>query len=230
MLAKVLAKPSNLLVLDEPTNDLDMETLDVLEDMLAEYKGTVLLISHDRDFLDRLVSAVIAPDGDGRWIEYAGGYSDMLAQRGADLARREQKPGARKAPAEASSRPRLPRAVKRRLAFKDKHALETLPETIAALHTQANALQATLEEPGSMRATVLASNKRRRRSAISSARSRQRRIDGWSLKSCAKKSPVPAIRHNDGFPSPFSAAHDKKPAASSPHHFGGTWNSRHASD
>ena len=97
MLAKVLAKPSNLLVLDEPTNDLDMETLDVLEDMLAEYKGTVLLISHDRDFLDRLVSGVIAPEGDGRWLEYAGGYSDMLAQRGADLARRERRPDARKA-------------------------------------------------------------------------------------------------------------------------------------
>src|SRR4029077_17716246 len=67
MLAQVLAKPSNLLVLDEPTNDLDMETLDVLEDMLGDYPGTVLLISHDRDFLDRLVSGVIAPEGDGRW-------------------------------------------------------------------------------------------------------------------------------------------------------------------
>ena len=87
MLAQALAKPSNLLVLDEPTNDLDMETLDVLEDMLAEYPGTVLLISHDRDFLDRLVSGVIVPEGNGRWIEYAGGYSDMLAQRGADLTR-----------------------------------------------------------------------------------------------------------------------------------------------
>ena len=89
MLAQALAKPSNLLVLDEPTNDLDMETLDVLEDMLAEYPGTVLLISHDRDFLDRLVSGVIVPEGNGRWIEYAGGYSDMLAQRGADLTREQ---------------------------------------------------------------------------------------------------------------------------------------------
>src|SRR5439155_8792831 len=85
MLAQALAKPSNLLVLDEPTNDLDMETLDVLEDTLTEYPGTVLLISHDRDFLDRLVSGVIVPEGNGRWTEYAGGYSDMLAQRGADL-------------------------------------------------------------------------------------------------------------------------------------------------
>jgi ATP-binding cassette subfamily F protein uup len=148
MLAKVLAKPSNLLVLDEPTNDLDMETLDVLEDMLAEYKGTVLLISHDRDFLDRLVSGVIAPEGDGRWLEYAGGYSDMLAQRGADLARRERRPDARKVTREPASRIAVPGTAKRRLAFKDKHALETLPQTIASLQTEAGALQARLEEPG----------------------------------------------------------------------------------
>ena len=87
MLARALAKPSNVLVLDEPTNDLDMETLDVLEEMLADYSGTVLLISHDRDFLDRVVHAVIVPSGDGRWTEYAGGYSDMLAQRGGGPAR-----------------------------------------------------------------------------------------------------------------------------------------------
>jgi ATP-binding cassette subfamily F protein uup len=135
-------------VLDEPTNDLDMETLDVLEDMLADYKGTVLLISHDRDFLDRLVSGVIAPEGDGRWLEYAGGYSDMLAQRGADLARRERKPDARKAPRDATSRIAAPPAAKRRLAFKDKHALESLPETIATLQSEASALQSRLEEPG----------------------------------------------------------------------------------
>src|SRR5262249_33759236 len=85
MLARALAKPSNLLVLDEPTNDLDLETLDVLEEMLGEYEGTVILISHDRDFLDRVVTSVIVPEGNGRWIEYAGGYSDMLLQRGADL-------------------------------------------------------------------------------------------------------------------------------------------------
>ena len=83
MLARALAKPSNLLVLDEPTNDLDLETLDVLEEMLGDYAGTVILISHDRDFLDRVVTSVIAPEGDGRWNEYAGGYTDMLAQRGA---------------------------------------------------------------------------------------------------------------------------------------------------
>ena len=94
MLARALAKPSNLLVLDEPTNDLDLETLDVLEEMLGDYEGTVILISHDRDFLDRVVTSVIAPEGDGRWIEYAGGYTDMLAQRGADLKREAVKAAA----------------------------------------------------------------------------------------------------------------------------------------
>src|SRR5262249_51845013 len=88
MLARALAKPSNVLVLDEPTNDLDLETLDVLEEMLGTYAGTVIIISHDRDFLDRVVNAVIVPEGDGSWSEYAGGYADMLAQRGADLARK----------------------------------------------------------------------------------------------------------------------------------------------
>src|SRR5204863_2246249 len=87
MLARALAKPSNLLVLDEPTNDLDLETLDVLEEMLGDYEGTVILISHDRDFLDRVVTSVIVPEGNGRWIEYAGGYSDMLVQRRADVKR-----------------------------------------------------------------------------------------------------------------------------------------------
>jgi ATP-binding cassette subfamily F protein uup len=147
MLAQVLAKPSNLLVLDEPTNDLDMETLDVLEDMLADYAGTILLISHDRDFLDRLVAGVIVPEGDGRWTEYAGGYTDMLAQRGGDLARQTQKidapkPTKAKEPAEPVPQPR------RRLSFKDKHALETLPQTIAALQAEAAALQASLDDPG----------------------------------------------------------------------------------
>jgi ATP-binding cassette subfamily F protein uup len=79
-LARAFARPSNLLVLDEPTNDLDLETLDLLQELLAEYAGTVLLVSHDRDFLDRVVTSVIAGTGDGTWTEYAGGYTDMLAQ------------------------------------------------------------------------------------------------------------------------------------------------------
>src|SRR5579872_6464516 len=126
MLARALAKPSNLLVLDEPTNDLDLETLDVLEEMLGDYAGTVLLISHDRDFLDRVVTSVIAPEGNGRWIEYAGGYTDMLTQRGADLKREATKA---QAPAEKKEeRPAAPASASRRkLSFNEKHALETLP-------------------------------------------------------------------------------------------------------
>ncbi len=146
MLAQVLAKPSNLLVLDEPTNDLDMETLDVLEDMLGDYPGTVLLISHDRDFLDRLVSGVIAPEGDGRWIEYAGGYSDMLTQRGADLTRVAPKAEPEK-PTKVSTSTAEPQAEKRKMKFKEKHALETLPRTIAALNAKASDLQARLDDP-----------------------------------------------------------------------------------
>jgi ATP-binding cassette subfamily F protein uup len=148
MLAQALAKPSNLLVLDEPTNDLDMETLDVLEDMLADYAGTVLLISHDRDFLDRLVTSVIAPEGNGRWVEYAGGYSDMLAQRGADLVREQRKEAPKRSEPAAPAPTAAPaQAPKRRLSFKEKHALETLPKTIAQLQQEAKHLQQRLEDP-----------------------------------------------------------------------------------
>jgi ATP-binding cassette subfamily F protein uup len=147
MLAQALAKPSNLLVLDEPTNDLDMETLDVLEDMLADYPGTVLLISHDRDFLDRLVNGVIVPEGNGRWTEYAGGYSDMLAQRGADLSRAPRSPEPQKPARQSGQAAAETRAAKRRLSFKDKHALENLPKTIAALQAEAAALHARLDDP-----------------------------------------------------------------------------------
>ncbi len=147
MLARALAKPSNLLVLDEPTNDLDLETLDVLEEMLGDYQGTVILISHDRDFLDRVVTSVIAPEGQGRWIEYAGGYSDMLAQRGADLQRsavKQPASGAQiAAPKEAQAAPQ----AKRRLSFNEKHALETLPKTIEALQAEIARHQKRLDDP-----------------------------------------------------------------------------------
>jgi len=147
MLARALAKPSNLLVLDEPTNDLDLETLDVLEEMLGDYEGTVLLISHDRDFLDRVVTSVIAPDGNGKWIEYAGGYSDMLAQRGADL-KREPPKAALPAEEKKDTRAAAPSATpKRRLSFNEKHALETLPKTIAKLQADIAKLQRTLDDP-----------------------------------------------------------------------------------
>jgi ATP-binding cassette subfamily F protein uup len=146
MLARALAKPSNLLVLDEPTNDLDLETLDVLEEMLGDYEGTVILISHDRDFLDRVVTSVIVPEGQGRWIEYAGGYTDMLAQRGADLNREVVKTAVvrndRDAKASAPSN-----TSRRRLNFNEKHALETLPKKIAKLQAEIAKQQRHLDDP-----------------------------------------------------------------------------------
>ena len=146
MLARVLAAPSNLLVLDEPTNDLDLETLDVLEEMLADYRGTVLLVSHDRDFLDRVVNGVLAPDGEGRWIEYAGGYSDMMAQRGTDLVRPSAaKDVAAKVPERAAALRSAPTG-KRRLAFHEKHALETLPGKMAALEATIAELHGRLDD------------------------------------------------------------------------------------
>src|SRR5947209_9423002 len=130
-LARAFARPSNVLVLDEPTNDLDLETLDLLQEKLTEYAGTVLLVSHDRDFLDRVVTSVIATEGNGRWIEYAGGYSDMLAQRGAAPATpmaSVAKP-ARPAPRGEAT---LQTARPRRMTYNDRRALEVLPERIAS--------------------------------------------------------------------------------------------------
>lgn len=143
-LARALAKPSNMLVLDEPTNDLDLETLDVLEEMLAGYKGTIILISHDRDFLDRVVGAVLVPEGDGRWTEYAGGYSDMLLQRGEDIVLKTEasKPAAKK----KSAAPERA-AQKRRLSYNEKYALENLPAKIKMLGISIRDGQAKLDDP-----------------------------------------------------------------------------------
>ncbi|PWS34064.1 elongation factor 3 [Falsiroseomonas bella] len=147
MLARALAQPSNLLVLDEPTNDLDLETLDLLQELLSDYQGTVIVVSHDRDFLDRVATNVIAWEGDGRWQDYAGGYADMVAQRGrgvqakvSDVPRRESETRA----TEEAARP----ATKQKISFKDRHALETLPARIAQLEREIAALQAQLADPG----------------------------------------------------------------------------------
>jgi ATP-binding cassette subfamily F protein uup len=140
MLARAFAKPSNLLVLDEPTNDLDIETLDLLQEILADYAGTVLLVSHDRDFLDRVVTSTLASEGDGRWIEYAGGYSDMIAQRGTP----EPAPEERAKKAKETARPERPKAA--RLSFKEKHALESLPERIAELEGEIARLNGVLAD------------------------------------------------------------------------------------
>jgi ATP-binding cassette subfamily F protein uup len=147
MLARALAQPSNLLVLDEPTNDLDLETLDVLEEMIGDYAGTVILISHDRDFLDRTVNAVILAEGDGRWTEYAGGYSDMLAQRAQGTAGKKPIRPKTAVAGRAAAPPPEAKAGKRRLSFHEKHALETLPQQIATLQRRIGQLQQRLDDP-----------------------------------------------------------------------------------
>jgi len=147
-LARAFARPSNLLVLDEPTNDLDLETLDLLQEKLAEYAGTVLLVSHDRDFLDRVVTSVIASEHNGRWIEYAGGYTDMLAQRAA--ARRGSLSAKARAVKQSAPDTQRKRSTFRRLPrmnFNDQRMLETLPDQIAAFQTQIAGLNAVLADP-----------------------------------------------------------------------------------
>src|SRR5713226_4702702 len=139
LLAKALAAPSNLLVLDEPTNDLDADTLDLLQEALGDYDGTVLLVSHDRDFLDRLVTSTIALEGDGTTIEYAGGYSDYVTQR-----------GPRQAPAAAAPRKEKPAAPReaavpaKRLGYNRERALLELPKKIDALHAEIASLHQAL--------------------------------------------------------------------------------------
>ena len=146
VLARILARPANLLVLDEPTNDLDMETLDLLQELVAGYAGTVLLVSHDRDFLDRTVTSVIAPEGDGRWIEYAGGYSDMLAQRGGRTL--EERGPRRKDEAKAKAEPKPAAAgPAKKLSYKQKYALETLPGEMDKAHGKIAALEARMADP-----------------------------------------------------------------------------------
>ena len=152
MIARALVRPSNFLVLDEPTNDLDLETLDLLQEMLASYPGTLLLVSHDRDFLDRTVTSVIAFEGEGRWLEYAGGYSDMVAQRGHGVAAFAQNKA--QAPSQAGqTRPaRAPRPARsaeqrRRLSNAEQHALKTSPARIATLNAESRRLERLLADP-----------------------------------------------------------------------------------
>jgi ATP-binding cassette subfamily F protein uup len=150
MIARALVRPSNLLVLDEPTNDLDLETLDLLQEMLANYPGTLILVSHDRDFLDRIVTSVLAFEGDGKWIEYAGGYSDMMAQRGQGIAARApEKPSATSVPRDerpARARSDAPPA-RRRLSPVEQHALKVSPARIAALTAEIGRLEHLLADP-----------------------------------------------------------------------------------
>lgn len=143
LLARIMARQSNVLVLDEPTNDLDVETLDLLQDLLGQYDGTVLLVSHDRDFLDRVAVTTIAMEGDGKATVYAGGWSDYQSQRGPkDMAQPSE---TAKKPDTVASKPR--QVPKSGLSFTEKHRLEALPAEIERLEAEMAKLQELLSDP-----------------------------------------------------------------------------------
>ena len=144
LLARIMARESNLLILDEPTNDLDVETLDLMQDVLGDYDGTVLLVSHDRDFIDRVATATVALEGDGRATVYPGGWSDYRAQRGAvgtadiDLRRAAPEPAPKPKPAAKAAD---------RLTFTERSRLAALPEVIDRLEAEIARLSETLADP-----------------------------------------------------------------------------------
>lgn len=143
MLARAFAEESNFLVLDEPTNDLDLETLDLLQELIANYGGTVLIVSHDRDFLDRVVTGILASEGDGVWVEYAGGYNDMISQGGAF-------PGKSSINKKVQRRQTIERKreTKRKLSYNEKYALEQLPKKMESLELELKKFQQELSRPG----------------------------------------------------------------------------------
>jgi len=151
LLARLFARPANVLVLDEPTNDLDIETLELLEALLQDYSGTVFLVSHDRAFLDNVVTQTIASEGDGKWKEYVGGYSDWLRQRPAGGTARfdatggvEPKVGTRVGAGD-TAKPKS--AGRKKLSFKEQRELEALPDRIATLEAEQAVLQGRLADP-----------------------------------------------------------------------------------
>jgi len=139
LLARLFAQPANLLVLDEPTNDLDIESLELLEDTLQSYTGTLLLVSHDRAFLDNVVTQTLAAEGEGYWKEYVGGYSDWLAQR-PQAAMPEKTATAKAAPTEKAQRP----AARNKLGYKEQRELEQLPDELEALEKEQAELTARM--------------------------------------------------------------------------------------
>ncbi|SFS08901.1 ABC-F family ATP-binding cassette domain-containing protein [Yoonia litorea] len=144
LLARLMARESNLLVLDEPTNDLDIETLDLLQDILGDYDGTAIIVSHDRDFLDRVATTTIAMEGDGRATAYAGGWSDYQAQRGPQ-ARSPVKDTPKPAP--KTDKPATAKPAKSGLSFTEKHRLEELPSVIDRLTAEITKLEGLLADP-----------------------------------------------------------------------------------
>jgi ATP-binding cassette subfamily F protein uup len=148
LLARLFAKPANVLVLDEPTNDLDIDTLELLEELLEDYPGTVFLVSHDRMFLDNVVTQVIVAEGEGHWREFVGGYTDWERVRDttatAKAAAAKAAPKVEAAPAAAAA---APAAAKKKLSYKEQRELDELPKQIAALEDEQTALNLQLSDP-----------------------------------------------------------------------------------
>ncbi len=144
LLAKLFTRPANLLIMDEPTNDLDVETLELLESLLEEYQGTILLVSHDRAFLDNVVTSTIVYEGEGTWNEYVGGYQDWLHQT-RQITQTEKKPPKQSKPAETVAK--KPAKPSKKLSYKDQRELDQLPEQIEVLERELAVLQATISAP-----------------------------------------------------------------------------------
>ena len=186
MLARALATPSNLMVLDEPTNDLDIETLDLLQELLGDYAGTILIVSHDRDFLDRVATSVVVAEGGGRWVEYAGGYSDMVAQRGSGLAgpltlppkrRKGRKSGRSSGPRRGASSPLTRSARSRRFRSASMSCAGTSRRWSASSRT-----------PTLPRVSLPSFSMRQRITRNSAKRSPAPRTTGSASKSCVRSS------------------------------------------
>ena len=148
LLARLFARPANVLVLDEPTNDLDIDTLELLEELLQSYEGTVFLVSHDREFLDNVVTSTIVSDGDGRWREYEGSVQDWLtqSQRAAELNRPPEAKTAPKPATTEAAAPAAPRGGKRKLSYKEQRELDALPALIESLESEQATIQAELAD------------------------------------------------------------------------------------
>ena len=142
MLAVALAHPSNFLVLDEPTNDLDMDTLDLLQEVLDEYEGTVLIVSHDRDFMDKVATSLLYMKGDGTVYEHVGSYTELLEK----LKNKPQKGVDKKTPAKEESKPREKNKTVK-LSYKEQYLLDNLPNEIAKLEEENKAIEIALGNP-----------------------------------------------------------------------------------